>query len=186
MIGQNQFSQFFRTIIFFLKKAKVNYLLIGGVAVGVWGKPRLTEDVDFIVFISKGDIDGIQKIAKSLKLKLHAVKHPTLEKVFSYRIDVRMFHADFLIASTKFEQNALRRRVRVKIFDKNVYVPSKEDLLLLKVIPGRTIDLFDAENIAQRHKNKLDKRYLLKWAEVLSDEAEDFRIYKTMKKLLKS
>jgi len=44
--------------------------------------------------------------------------------------------------------------------------------------------LADIENIAIRHKNKLDKKYLLDWAMKLADEAQDMRIYEDIKKLL--
>ncbi|MEW6007330.1 MAG: hypothetical protein AB1595_04145 [bacterium] len=49
--------------------------------------------------------------------------------------------------------------------------------------PRMTQD-FDMENIAIRHKGRLDEKYLISWAQTLSDEAEDMRIYNEIKRLL--
>lgn len=179
-----KFSDLFIRVVSFLEKAKIDYLLIGGVAVGIWGKPRVTEDIDFIIFSSKKDIKRITMVAKSLGLEFKEVQHPQIPKTFLYRISEGIYHADFIIASTDFEKTAFKRRVKVKIYGKDVYVPTKEDLMLLKVIPGRGIDIFDAENIAIRHKGNLDEKYLLQWAQKLSDDAEDLRIYNEIQRLL--
>jgi len=58
-------------------------------------------------------------------------------------------------------------------------------LILLKIVPGRLKDLADVENIAKRNAGKLDEKYILDWAMKLSDEAEDLRIYRRVKRLLK-
>lgn len=179
-----KFSDLFKRVVNLLENAKIGYLLIGGVAVGVWGKPRVTEDIDFIIFSSKNDIKRIKKVAENLGLEFKEIQHPQIPKTFLYRIHKGLYHADFIIASTDFEKTAFQRRVRVKIYGKDVYVPTKEDLILLKVIPGRGIDIFDAENIVIRNKGKLDEEYLMKWSQKLSDEAEDLRIYNEIKRLL--
>ncbi len=46
---------FFRTIGF-LSKEKIPYIIIGGMAVGVLGEPRMTQDIDLIIFTSKNAI----------------------------------------------------------------------------------------------------------------------------------
>jgi hypothetical protein len=83
------------------------------------------------------------------------------------------------------EENAFKRKQRIKIFGVGANFPTPEDLILFKVIPARPIDKIDGENIALRHKGKLDEKYLLDWVMKLSDEAQDARIYKDIKRLLK-
>jgi len=181
-----KFSQYFKQSIRLIKAVKIDYLIIGGIAIGVWGEPRLTEDIDFIIFISKRDIREILNKARNLgfvfdeKSILGDVKNTGVFKIF-----YNDYHLDFLIASTDLEKSALKRRVGVKIFGEEVYVPSKEDLLLLKVIAGREKDLLDAKSIAIRQKGNLDKTYLETWAQKLSDEAEDMRIYNEVMRLLR-
>ena len=55
----------------------------------------------------------------------------------------------------------------------------------MKIIPGREKDLLDAKGVVIRNEGKLDIRYLESWAMMLSDEAEDMRIWHTLEKLLK-
>lgn len=79
----------------------------------------------------------------------------------------------------------MRRKRRVRLYNTNAFFPTPEDLILLKIIPGRPQDLLDAETIAQRHRNRLDVKYLESWARRLSDDTEDTRIFHTLQKLLK-
>jgi hypothetical protein len=38
---------------------------------------------------------------------------------------------------------------------------------------GRDKDMLDAKSIVIRHKNKLDRKYLEKWTQQISDEGHD-------------
>lgn len=183
--GAISFSDYFKKSLELIKLSKVDYLLVGGIAVGIWGEPRLTEDIDTILFISKKDTGKLLKKAKKLGFNFDDSRvFEDIEKRGVFKIYYKDYHLDFLIASTKLEQSALERKVEVKIFGRKVNVPTKEDLLLLKVIAGREKDLLDAKGIALRHRGKLDKTYLERWAQKLSDEAEDMRIYNEVLRLL--
>jgi len=185
MARRMKFSDLFSKAVTLLENAEVDYLLIGGVAIGVWGKPRVTQDVDFIVFIPREDIEKIIKKGKILGFQFKKVAHPQFPEAGVFKLYYGIYHVDFIIASTELEKIAFKRKVKVRIFGKEVFVPSKEDLILLKLIPGRGIDIFDAENIAKRYSGKLDKKYLQEWAQKLSDQAQDMRIYKEVQRLLK-
>ena len=180
-----KFSDYFRVSIDLVETSKVDYLIIGGVAVGVWGNIRVTEDLDLIIFVPKRNVKLILKNAKSLGFEFNEKIVITQAKdVGIFKIFYRNFHLDFLIASIDFERSALQRKRKVKIFNKEVFVPTKEDLLLLKIIAGRPKDIFDAEGIVNRQKGKLDIKYLETWAQKLSDEAQDLRIWNELKRLL--
>ncbi len=49
---------------------------------------------------------------------------------------------------------------------------------------GRDKDMLDAKSIVIRHKNKLDRKYLGKWIQQISDEAQDMTIWNRLIKLL--
>ena len=40
-------------------------------------------------------------------------------------------------------------------------------------------------NLLLKDSGKLDEKYIIKWAKALSEDAQDFRIYKEVKRLLK-
>lgn len=168
-----------------MRIAKVNYLIIGGVAIGIWGAVRLTEDIDVMLFIAKKNAKAMLNKAKSLGFRFdEKLVTKQVSQVGVFKIHYENYHLDFLLASTELEQSALERKVKVTIFNREVFVPSKEDLLLLKIIPARPKDILDAEGIANRQKGKLDVKYLEFWAQRLSDEAQDMRIYNELKRLL--
>ena len=175
----------YKRIITFLNKQKINYLVIGGIAVSVIGEPRETVDIDFCVFIKKGDIEIFLEKARRngyIVDKKEMLEHAKLTGSFNIRDGT--VQIDFLISSHKLEKSALNRKIEVEMHGVKAYYPTPEDLILFKIVPGRLQDLADIENIAKRYSGKLDKRYLLDWAKKLSDEAEDMRIYREVKRLL--
>ncbi len=179
------FDDYFRKSTELAEKSNVDYLIIGGIAVGVWGEARFTEDIDFIIFTSKKDVRFLLKKAKDTGFHFEKnIVNKDIKTIGVFKLFYKNYHLDFLIASTELEKSALKRKIAVKVFDKSVFVPSKEDLVLLKVVAGREKDLLDAKGIAARHNGKFDEKYLVKWAQALSDEAEDMRIYNEIKRLL--
>ena len=56
-----QLPEDFKDFIQFLNEHSVKYLLVGGWAVGVYGNPRATKDIDFLVAIDNDNINNLQK-----------------------------------------------------------------------------------------------------------------------------
>lgn len=173
-------------LISLVEETRTPYIVIGGLAVGVIGEPRLTHDIDLIVFLA---IENIQAFLEKSKKRGFIFNDKEVFKEIrstgTFRLNYGLFHADFIIASTRLEKNALKRGQKIMLFGKKAVFPSPEDLILLKIIPGRERDLLDAKSIVKRHFDKLDKRYLEKWSMKLSDEAEDLRVYNQIKRLIR-
>ncbi|MEW6618015.1 MAG: nucleotidyltransferase [bacterium] len=175
----------FRKIISFLEEEKFDYLVIGELASATLGEPRMTQDVDICLFIKKLEV-------KEFLLKLKQEGFSFDEKGMIKRAKERgtfqvfygNFHIDFIILSTDFEKSALKRKQKIKLYGIEASFPTPEDLILFKIVPARLMDMMDIENIVIRHSGKLDEKYLLSWAQKLSDEAEDIRIYNEIKRLL--
>lgn len=178
-------DKLYQKTINLLEKEKIPYLLIGGLAVGILGEPRMTQDIDLILFIPKTSIPNFLKKLKNegFGFNLHAVLKD-LELKGAFRISYQELWVDFIVSSTAFENSAFKRKTKVKLLGKTVNIPSPEDLILLKLIPGRERDILDAKSIIERHRGRLNKHYLEEWAQKLSDEAEDLRIWNTLKKIL--
>ena len=168
-----------------LEKEKIPYLLIGGLAVGILGEPRMTQDIDLILYIPKSAVAAFLKGLKKEHFSFNpAMTQNDLELKGAFRISYGNLWVDFIVASTDFENSAFKRKLKIKLLGKEVNIPSPEDLILLKLIPGRERDILDIKSIIERHRTKLDMRYLENWAQKLSDDAEDLRIWNTLKKLL--
>lgn len=175
----------FVKVVSFLEKHRYPYLIIGGIAAGVLGEPRATGDIDIDIKIKKITINEFLKRLQEEGFaydKIEVTKR--IKETGTFKIWYGGVHIDFLISSTKFEESALERYKRIRLFGIEANFPSPEDMILFKVIPARPIDKIDITNIVICHKDKLDTKYLLDWAMRLSDEAQDIRIYEDVERLL--
>src|SRR5258708_38775875 len=59
----NPIESAFHELISLLKETKTDYLLIGGFAVLASGEPRMTQDIDLILFIEKANLPAFLKKA---------------------------------------------------------------------------------------------------------------------------
>ena len=176
----------YKKVVTFLNKHKHKYIIIGGIAAGTLGEPRVTGDVDVDITIGREDIPDFLAAARKAGFKLSKSRClDSVEQTGTFQIYFDDFHIDFIVASTDLEAQACQRRKAIKLYGLRAFFPSPEDMILLKVIPGREKDLLDARSIVLRHKGKLDTKYLKAWAKKLCDEAEDMRIWNELKRLLK-
>lgn len=175
----------YKKIVIFLNKEKYEYIIIGGIAAGTLGEPRVTGDVDIDILLDRYEISDFLSKAKKAGFKFDRDKCILRAKETGvFQIGYGDFHIDLIIASIDLEREAIKRKRMIKLHKINAFFPTPEDLILLKIVPGRSQDLFDVEKIAIRYSGKLDRAYLENWARALSDEAHDMRIYNTLKKIL--
>lgn len=175
----------FKKIVTFLNREKCNYVVIGGIATGVLGEPRLTGDIDIDIALKKKEFaDFLDKVKRNGFVVNKSKCIQMAEKRGVFQISYGDYHIDFIIASIGFEEEIFKRKNVAKIYGQKTYLPTPEDLILLKIIPGRPQDFADAEKIAIRYKKKLDVRYLKNWAQRLSDEAQDMRVWKDLERLI--
>jgi len=178
-------DQFYTNIIDFLEESKSTYVIIGGLAVSLIGEPRMTLDVDLILSLPKDEIKRFLMNVANKGYELNIQKESKrIEDTGTFRFSMGFFHADVILASSTFEDSMFKRRKRLELAGRKAYFPSPEDLILLKIVAGREKDMLDAKSIAIRHKNKLDQKYLEKWAQKLSDEAQDMAIWNRLSKIL--
>ncbi|MEW6556788.1 MAG: DUF6036 family nucleotidyltransferase [Elusimicrobiota bacterium] len=179
-------DQLFVKVHNLLKKTKTPYILIGGLAAGVLGQPRFTQDADFLIFLDRNKLSGFLEIAKKegLKFDKKKVERTILERGV-FRLFLGNYHADFIINALNFGKSVLKRKIAIKFFNRLVAFPTPEDLILIKIIAGRELDLIDVKNIILRNAEKIDKKYLTQWAQKISDETENMRIWNDLNKILK-
>jgi predicted nucleotidyltransferase len=176
----------YKKVVTFLNKGKYKYLIIEGIAAGVLGEPRITADVDVDIIISKEDVSIFLNKAKEAGFKVIKARClESVERTGVFQINYEDFHIDFIIASTELETEAFERAKTLRLYGIKAFFPTPEDLILLKIIPGRDRDLLDAKSIVLRHKGKLDKRHLKTWATKLCDEAQNMRIWNTLNELIR-
>jgi len=176
----------YKKVVDFLNKEKFEYIIIGGIAAGTLGEPRVTGDVDVDILLEKDKIPDFLRKAKEAGLKVDEQKcKKSAGKRGIFQINYGDFHIDFIIASIDLERQAFKRKRTVRLYNIEAFFPTPEDLILLKLIPARAQDLLDVKGIITRNKAKLDREYLQAQARKLCDEAQDMRILNELRELLK-
>jgi hypothetical protein len=153
-MARKQLPEDFKDFIKFLNAHKVRYLLVGGWAVGIYGNPRATKDIDFLIAI---DDENIQRLQKAL----YKFGAPTVEnKVFQEKGNVfRMGRSPVQIdiineASGIHFEDCYKRRKIIKVESLGISTISREDLIKNKKASGRYQDLADVEDFEQEKKQK--------------------------------
>ena len=182
---KQELEDVFKKIVTFLNKGKYKYFVIGGIAAGTLGEPRITGDVDIDIIISKKEVGHfLDKAEEAGFLFSKALCIESVRRTGVFQIRYGDYHIDFLVASTALETTAFERRIGIRIYGTKGFFPTPEDLILLKLVPGRAKDIADVEGLIARHGNTLDKEYLKTWAMKLCDEAQDMRIWNILSDLL--
>jgi len=146
------------------------YVIIGDVALLVYGVPRLTYDIDITLGADIHSLPLIINIIKELNMEI-LVKDP--EGFVRRTMVLPSFHketqmrVDFIFSYSEYERQAIKRCVKIKINDHYINYASVEDLIIHKVIAGRPRDIDDIKSLLVRHK-KINERYIRKWLKEFS------------------
>jgi len=165
-----RFDEVIKAAVSVLEKEKIQYMLVGAVAVSFYGVPRTSEDVDLVVVLPPESIPRFVKLLSDKGFSvsdgdvLGALREKSHFTVFDreslFRLDVKGVY-------TKFDESSLSRRKRVKALGVQMWLCSPEDCILSKLEYGSPKDLSDAQSIIQRQGARLDKRYLTKEARIM-------------------
>ncbi|MBI4687433.1 MAG: nucleotidyltransferase family protein [Nitrospirae bacterium] len=170
------FKHVLKKLLTAFKEQDIRYALMGGMALGVWGVPRGTVDIDFLVH--RDDIGKIDGIMKELG---YECKHKS-DNVSQYLSPLRIFgEVDFLHAFRTHSLSMLQRTVQKEMFAGAVslQVLQIEDLIGFKLQgmvndeSRRTIDLPDIESLMAENRKVLDWDLIREYFE-LFDRVELF------------
>jgi hypothetical protein len=183
---RGDFDAFCRAAFDLLAAARVRYLVIGGLAVVAVGEPRLTGDVDVVAFPSAGGLDRLLGRARAAGFEFdEGTERERLEATGTLRFRRSPFQLDVIRASLPFEDTALARSFRKRLFGRLVRLPTPEDLLLFKVLAGRDKDLLDAVGIVRRHGERLDLDYVRATLRPICDLAESMDSWRRLDEVLR-
>jgi len=176
-VDDNPLIQYLKELCLFLDNYGIDYMLVGGLAVGIWGAPRATVDIDFLVSFSIKDCATLrQKVNDSNVFVFVQDKPMMFEKISLLRSTLKSnldIFVDFLFADNDFQKEALSRRQAIKVADFTVNIPTPEDLVLLKLISGREQDILDAKKIFGMQRGHLDMEYMQRWSGKLQVQLPD-------------
>ncbi|MBC8412860.1 MAG: nucleotidyl transferase AbiEii/AbiGii toxin family protein [Nitrospira sp.] len=124
------FRAVLRSVLDGFRSHSIRYALIGGFALGAWGVPRGTVDLDFLVH--HDDMDSVDEVMKSLE---YECRHRS-ENVSQYISPLQVFgEIDILHAFRTHSLEMLERAVVKEIFNgaERIRMVTIEDLIGLKI-----------------------------------------------------
>jgi predicted nucleotidyltransferase len=164
MIPEERIAQISRC----LDDKKIPYMLIGGQAVLLYGRPRFTRDIDITLGVDSDQYEAIAQVCKDVGLKILPVE----PKVFAAQTNVlpaddpiSKLRVDFIFSSMPYERQALKRAQKVELAGYPVCFASCEDVIIHKMLAGRAIDEEDVKSILVRRRSEIDIEYVKGWLE---------------------
>ena len=171
-----------------LSDAGIPSIVIGGVAVAVWGEPRVTRDVDLKVLLGRDDADRLLAVLAPDYVSLLADPRKALrQQAMVFVQDPAGIRLDLLLADTPYDVLAIQRGRDVELQPGvTIRLCSPEDLVIYKLISTRLRDHEDAQGVVRRQGSNLDDEYVLDWLHQFEQALDDSTLvaeYKSLRKL---
>ncbi len=136
-----------------LDTGRVDYALVGGLAVTVWGAPRATKDIDLLVrgeevARAKG---AVRPLGYSLEAEPMEFRDGMQLHRVSKVVDRTLMTVDFILVDKNLEP-AWASRHRRAIEGCELSVVSREALIAMKVAAGRPQDQADVVSLEEQDR----------------------------------
>jgi predicted nucleotidyltransferase len=146
-----------------LEELGLRYAVVGGLAVGVWGVSRSTDDVDIFVELPVARRTALRRALVTKGFHVPAMTEELAEfGVFRSRSGEETF-LDLFDAVGPLGEAVISRRRQVRLGRKRLWFVAPEDLVVLKAFSERERDFEDLAALLAT-KQDLDLNYVQKWA----------------------
>ena len=166
VILEDNIAALLQRVVLCFQRERVPYVLIGAWALAVWGRPRATNDLDFLVLVNEGDVDRLSRRLTQAGLELDETWqewNPML-RGSQLRFQSQSVTVDVLLPRDPHDQQIFQQRRKKRMDGRYYWVVCPEDFILQKLKVGRPRDFEDAVSVVDRLRNKLDGEYLEHWA----------------------
>lgn len=151
------------TVLKSLEENKVEYILIGGVAVILHGLPRFTADMDVFVKISPDNIESLRKALRTIFKDDASIEEITLKELNSYAV-IRYgppegdYYIDIMTKiGEAFSYDDLEFEI-IEIEGVKIRIATAETLFKMKKNTVREKDKMDAIFLKERIENKPNEK----------------------------
>jgi hypothetical protein len=148
------------------------YVVVGSFATNVYGVARATKDADLVVQFGPGQLG---KLVESLEPELVCDRQLRFESVTGTRkIELHDPETTFTVelfwhSDDPHDQERFTRRKNISIFGREVWVLSREDVLVTKLrwllIANRPKDRIDIKSVIAVQGDAIDWPYVESWCE---------------------
>ncbi len=163
---ENRLLEVLAAVIDSLRRAKVGYMIIGAWALAVWGRPRATMDLDFLVMLEEDGLGhlGERLGGEGLLVDETWAKWNPMLRGLQLRMQCQGIMVDLMRPRDAHDQQAFARRKKKRLTSRTCWVVAPDDFILQKIKTGRPRDFEDALSVVERSRRIIDQVYLRRWA----------------------
>lgn len=173
----------------YLDRQGIPYMIIGGQAVLVYGRPRLTRDIDITLGIDTDKFAHIEELCHELHLRIHPENPEAFAgqtKVLPAEEPQSKIRLDFIFSFSPYEAQAIKRAKEVTVDNYPVKFASCEDVITHKMVAGRAVDEEDVKDILIKRGKAIDLKYIRSWLSQFAKIPEHQGIVERFDRLLKT
>ena len=143
----------FVAVVGALDRAGVDYVLVGGLAVGVWGAPRATKDIDLLV--QPADLERAKQAVHACGYVHSALPMRFSDGMQLHRVSKlesgSLVTVDFILVDSNLRA-AWESRVRHDLETGSISVVSRDALIAMKLAAGRPQDQADVLKLTEQDR----------------------------------
>lgn len=171
-----------------LQKFDNRGVIVGGIAVGLLGKPRFTADIDAMILLRAADIPKFLELARAEHIVPridHAEDFARTNRVLLLRYAPTQTDIDISMGILPFEEEVVERADFKSFANLTVRLPSPEDLIIMKAVARRPKDLEDIRTIVDKNPN-LEIPRIEHWVKAFGELLYAPELWGEIKKILET
>lgn len=165
-----------------IEELDIAYMLTGSMAMMRYTVYRQTADIDIILELSFKDKDGfIKALANDYYIPVGSLSRAVeMNRMFNVVHLETAFKVDCVLKkSSEFQNHAFERRERTDYYGREIWIISKEDLILSKLLWAKdSLSELQFRDIKNLMRTGFDENYTEKWIEQLGIFESYFRCKK--------
>lgn len=174
-----------RSLTEWLESRRVPHVLIGGIAASILGHSQATHDIGVLVNLDddalKSFVDSGVSYGFSPRIS-DCMAFAAESRVLLMRHAQTLVDVDVVLAGLAFEKDVIAGGRLVPFGRSEVYLPRREDLIVMKCVAARPRDVADAEGLISA-ADKIDWDYVMNWARQFAAALDSSEITATLERL---
>lgn len=146
----------------------IDYMLVGSFSSNFYGRPRSTQDADFVVVIDDQKVSKLRDLLGSEFVFDPQMSFETVTMTMRYIVThpETAFKIElFLLTDDPHNQSRFSRRQRLSFEGHQICFPTVEDVIIQKLRWRRRKDVDDARTVIAVKRDELDHAYIRKWTD---------------------
>ncbi len=165
-------SEAILTVVAALEDCGISYMLVGSNSSSAYGIPRSTQDADFFIELGATSIGELtRRVAPSIRIDPQmGFETVTMTRRYVAEVVGTPFQIEFfLLNDDPHNQERFRRRQRVLVLGREIWMPTPEDVIVTKLqwalLGNRSKDRDDARGVIAVQGARIDWDYVHRWCE---------------------